>query len=188
MTTTGDAMRHDMEGQHRAGRKAGCGDCPIATSRRAFLRDIGVATAAALAVVALERPTAAFAESIGEIAPLRSRLPELSYAIPGSNTVSVDVDNDVILARWENRLYAFSLKCPHKGARLEWRASEERVFCPKHKARFLAEGTHVSGRGSRDLDRYGVRRDGSGVVVNLGRVYRRDTDPTEWSSAVVTLV
>jgi nitrite reductase/ring-hydroxylating ferredoxin subunit len=187
MTTTGDAMRRDTENPHHADDNSACGDCPMVHSRRAFLRDIGVATAAALAAVALKGPTAAFAESVGEIAPLRANSREVSYAIPRANRVSVDVNNDVILARWENQLYAFSLKCPHKGERLEWRASEERVFCPKHKARFLAEGTHVSGRGKRDLDRHGLRRAGGAVVVDLGQVYRQDTDAAEWSAAVVTL-
>jgi len=187
MTTTGDAMRRETEDPHPADNSNACGDCPIVHSRRAFLRDIGVATAAALAAVALKRPTAAFAASVGEIAPLRASAREVSYTIPNANRVSVDVNNDVILARWEGRLYAFSLKCPHKGERLEWRASEERVYCPKHKARFLAEGTHVSGRGKRDLDRHGLRREGSAVVVDLGRVYRQDTERAEWSAAVVTL-
>ena len=164
-----------------------CGDCPVANSRRVFLRDLGMTVAAAVAAIALSRPTLAFAESIGEIEPMRSSLAERTYAIPRTDGVSVDISNDVILARWENRVYAFSLKCPHKGARLEWRAAEQRVFCPKHKARFLASGTHVSGRGKRDLDRYEVRQTEMGIVVNLGRLYREDKSRAEWEAAVVAL-
>lgn len=164
-----------------------CGDCPIVNGRRAFLRDIAVTAVAALGGIALTRPTLAFAETVEAIAPVRSRLLERSYVMPTGDSVSVDVANDVILARWENRVYAFSLKCPHKGARLEWRASERRVFCPKHKARFLGDGSHVSGRGKRDLDRYEVRAQGNRVVVNLGRLYRQDSHPAEWRSAVVSL-
>ena len=164
-----------------------CGECPIATSRRAFLRDIGIATAAAVAAVAFNRPALAYAETVAEIEPVGSGLMERNYAIPRGDGVSVDVRSEVILARWEDRVYAFSLKCPHKGARLEWRASEQRVFCPKHKARFLADGSHVSGRGKRDLDRYEVRRQGSGIAVNLDRVYRQDTDAAEWAAAVVVV-
>lgn len=167
--------------------KEPCPDCPIAGSRRAFLRDVGLAAAAAVAAVALSRPGASFAADVGEINALPATLPERSYAIPTADSVSVDTENDVILARWENRLYAFSLKCPHKGARLEWRDSEQRIFCPKHKARFLAGGSHVSGRGSRDLDRYAVRHEVSGVVVDLGRVYRADANPAAWAAAVVAL-
>lgn len=175
--TTGDPVLRDDS----------CGECPIATSRRAFLRDVGVTAAAAVAAVAFNRPALAFAESVAEIEPIGSRLMERSYAIPRSDGVSVDVRSEVILARWENRVYAFSLKCPHKGAKLEWRASEQRVFCPRHKARFLADGSHVSGRGKRDLDRYQVRRQGSSVAVNLDRMYRQDKDAAAWAAAVVAL-
>ena len=180
-------MRNDEKTRDRVGADESCSDCPAAGGRRAFLRDVGLAAAAALAAVAFRQPGAAFAAGIGEITSLPAKLPERSYPIPVVDSVSVDVENEVILARWENRLYAFSLKCPHKGARLEWRNAEQRIFCPKHKARFLGEGSHVSGRGSRDLDRYAVRRGASGAVVDLGRVLRSDTDPAEWAAAVLAL-
>jgi nitrite reductase/ring-hydroxylating ferredoxin subunit len=101
--------------------------------------------------------------------------------------VNVDEENDVIIARSEGRVHAFSLKCPHKGARLQWRENEGKIFCPKHKARFLANGDHVSGRGSRDLDRYGVRLERGELVVDLDNIYREDRSPSEWQAAFVTL-
>lgn len=167
-----------------------CDNCPITTSRRAFLRDAATAAAAAIAAVTLGRPAWALAQSVAEIQPTASTavgVRELAYALPPADSVRVDVANEVILARWKNRVFAFSLKCPHKGAPLEWRASEQRVFCPKHKARFTADGSHVSGRGSRDLDRHGIRQDANGIVVSLDRIYRRDRHPDEWSRAVVSL-
>lgn len=187
MTMIGDAMPYDDAKRDGETASESCGECVIAQSRRAFLRDTGLAAAAALAAIALTRPTVAFAENVREVAALPSALPERSYPIPADDSVSVDVANGVIIARWENRLYAFSLKCPHKGARLEWRAAEQRIFCPKHKARFGVEGSHLSGRSSRDLDRYALRRDGGGVVVDLGRVHRADKNPVEWDAAVVAL-
>jgi len=45
---------------------------------------------------------------------------ERSYALPSADGVSIDQDNDVILARFENRVYAFSLACPHQNAALRW--------------------------------------------------------------------
>jgi nitrite reductase/ring-hydroxylating ferredoxin subunit len=167
-----------------------CEGCPVATSRRTFLRDAALAAAAAIAAVSIGKPAAAFAETVSEIGPTsasNARLPERAYAIPPADSVSVDVGNDVMLARWQNRVYAFSLTCPHKGAQLEWRIAEQRVYCPKHKARFLSDGSHVSGRGSRDLDRYGIRRGAEGIVVDLRRAYRADTDNAAWSRAVVSL-
>ena len=164
-----------------------CEECPVATSRRAFLRDAAAAAAAALAAVSLATPGMAFAQAVTEIEPTTTRRLERTYPIPEADSVSVDVSNDVILARWEDRVYAFSIKCPHKGARLEWRESEQRVFCPRHEARFLADGSHFSGRESRDLDRYGIRRSANDVVVDMGALYRRDSDGEAWAQAVVSL-
>ena len=166
-----------------------CDGCPVATGRRAFLRDAGIAAAAAIAAITIGRPALAFAQSVTEIAPIAGSTGpmERAYTIPSTDSVAVDVPNEVILARWEGHMYAFSLKCPHKGARLEWRNDEERVYCPKHKARFTAAGSHVSGRGSRDLDRYAIRRGGTGIVVDFGQVYRSDTDRDAWNRAVVSV-
>ena len=164
-----------------------CEQCPVATSRRAFLRDAAGVAVAAIAAVSIVKPGIAFAQAVAEIEPASARRLERNYAIPPADTVSVDVSNDVILARWEDRVYAFSIKCPHKGARLEWRQSEQRVFCPRHEARFMADGSHFSGRESRDLDRYGIRRTANEVVVDIGALYRRDSDPEAWTQAVVSL-
>ena len=165
-----------------------CNDCPAAAlSRRAFLRDLGVAAGAAIAATAIMAPGAAFAQTVAEIAPLARRKVELSYAFPRGDGVLVDDANNVMLARWQGRAYAFSIRCPHKGARLEWRGNEGRVFCPKHKARFAPDGAHVSGRGSRALDRYALRRSGAQLIVDTSRVLRADRDAAEWSRATVIL-
>lgn len=178
MTKSADGHRHDAPA---------CDGCPIVHDRRAFLRDAAAAAAAAIAAVSILTPARAFAEAVREIAPASARLLERTYAIPAVDGVSIDLANAVLIARWENRLYAFSMKCPHKGARLEWRGTEERVYCPRHKARFLADGSHVSGRGRRDLDRYAIRRTGTGLVVDLGQAFRQDREPEAWQRARLSL-
>jgi nitrite reductase/ring-hydroxylating ferredoxin subunit len=168
-----------------------CEQCPVVTSRRAFLRDAAAVAAAAVAAVSIARPGMAFAQTVAEIEPKgtpASALPERSYAIPSANSVSVDPTNEVILARWEDRVYAFSIKCPHKGALLEWRESEERVYCPRHEARFLGDGSHFSGRSTRDLDRYGIRRVANDIVVDLGALCRRDMTPTRGLAVVAPVI
>jgi cytochrome b6-f complex iron-sulfur subunit len=163
-----------------------CYDCPVATaSRRAFLRDVGLAAVAALAVAGL--PAAALAESVIETSPRGEGGRRRLYSIPGGDSIAVDTANDVIIARWQNRVYAFSLKCPHRGARLEWRANEERFFCPKHKARFRPDGAHDSGRASRDLDRFAITREGASVAVDLDTILRADGDTAAWKSAVIAI-
>lgn len=161
-----------------------CGACAIAAAnRRIFLRDAALAVAGAMAMSA--RARVAFAERVTAATASVSRGLLRTYAMPEEGTVSVDAGNDVILARWENRIYAFSLRCPHRGTKLEWRANDRNVFCPKHKARFLPNGTHVSGRRTRDLDRYGIRREGTSIVVDLSVLNRADQDLARWRSAVV---
>jgi nitrite reductase/ring-hydroxylating ferredoxin subunit len=140
-------------------------------------------------------PTLALADSVSEIAPSRSGGGgggggdrTRTYAVPAGNSISVDAGNDVILARWDNRVYAFSLRCPHRGTRLEWLDDERRVYCPKHKARFRPDGSHESGRRTRDLDRYSISRQGqSSIAVDLSALHRANEEPEAWESAVVVL-
>jgi len=158
--------------------------CFFFVDRRAFLR---AAALGVLGALAGEAALPELARAIGTTTPTRSRRAELRYVLPASDGVDVDESNEVILVRWQGRAYAFSAKCPHRGARLEWRPAESRVFCPKHKARFRADGAHDSGRQSRDLDRYDIRRDGSSLVIRLDVLRRADTDPAGWAAAVVAL-
>jgi nitrite reductase/ring-hydroxylating ferredoxin subunit len=168
--------------------KTACSDCPTAVAtRRAFIRDVAAMAAAALAVGVTASPAAALARVAVEIRPTRTRGLFRTYAIPPADSISVDAGNDLILARWQNRVYAFSLACPHRGTRLEWHPDEQRIFCPKHKARFTPDGAHDTGRQSRDLDRYPITRQGGSVAVDLGAVLRVDTDAKAWAAAVVAI-
>ena len=165
-----------------------CHECAVATaSRRAFLREVGAAAIAALTLTAIATPAAALAESVSELLPTGAAGRRRIYDIPKGDSIAVDEANDVIVARWQDRVYAFSLKCPHRGSRLEWRGDEQRIYCPKHKARFQQDGLHASGRVSRDLDRYAVTRDGATLVVDLDVVLRSDRDAVTWRGAVVMI-
>jgi len=171
-----------MSARHEHSREGG--SCFFFADRRAFVRAAALGVLGALAgEVALPE----IARSLGTAAGTRVGRSELRYALPSGDVVQVDEGNDLILVRWQGRAYAFSAKCPHRGSRLEWRASESRVFCPKHKARFRADGAHDSGRSSRDLDRYDIRREGSSLVIRLDVLRRADTDPAGWAAAVVAL-
>lgn len=163
-----------------------CGDCPIATDRRRFLRDAGLTVIATLVASGLN-PSSLLAGMIAETRPVRSSGSLRSYSVPATDAVLIDVDNDVIIARSRGRIYAFSRRCPHKGTRLEWREDESRIFCPKHKARFDAAGTHVSGRHTRNLNRYALRVQGREIIVDTETMYRQDLDAKAWASAVVVV-
>ena len=163
-----------------------CESCPIATDRRLFLRRMALVVAGAFATSSVS-PGAAFATGARFIAPLARRGTQRRYAVPRTDGVSVDGENEVILARWQGHVYAFSLRCPHRGTTLVWHADESRVFCPKHKARFRPDGAHDSGRNTRSLDRFALHLEGGVVVVELDVLYRIDDDPSAWNGAVVAV-
>lgn len=174
------------EGMRKSGsaHDVSCAKCPLAMDRRTFLHGAALAVAATLAAVGAA-PGAAFAANVRAIAPSSGAGRQRAYRLPTADGVSVDDANDVIIARWQERVYAFSLRCPHRGTRLEWHGDESRIFCPKHKARFRPDGSHDSGRSTRDLDRYEVQRRGEELIVMLDALRRVDEDPAGWSAAMV---
>jgi len=158
----------------------------MATDRRVFLRHLAFAVVGTLAATGVT-PNAAFASSARYIAATGRRGTQRRYELPRTDGVSIDSSNEVILARWEGHVYAFSLRCPHRGTTLVWHADESRVFCPKHKARFRPDGAHDSGRNTRSLDRHGLHPEGGSVVVDLDVLYRIDDDPAGWNAAMISV-
>jgi len=45
----------------------------------------------------------------------------------------------------------------------------------------------MSGRATRSMDRFAVRRDGEQVIVDLDQLFRSDRQKAEWESAAITL-
>jgi Rieske Fe-S protein len=136
--------------------------------------------AAALAIPA----RAAVALPIGVVAGRRSLATGgVSYPLPTADGVLIDKPNEVILARHQGSVYAFALSCPHQNTALRWLAEEGRFQCPKHKSRYQPDGTFISGRATRNMDRLPIRRDGAMVVVDVDHVFESDKDQAAWSAA-----
>ncbi len=112
---------------------------------------------------------------------------ERSYPIPATDGASIDEQNDVIIVRHANSLYAFSLACPHQNTALRWYPQNQIFQCPRHHSRYQADGTFISGRATRNMDRFVIRREGNNLVVDLSRLYRSDTQRAEWDSAAIAL-
>lgn len=112
---------------------------------------------------------------------------EHNYPVPTADGVQIDRDNQVILVRYQNHVYAFNLSCPHQHTALRWRDEDQQFQCPKHHSKYQPDGTFISGRATRSMDRYGVRKDGDAVVVDLDVLYHDDKDHTGWTAAVVDL-
>lgn len=154
------------------------------SSRRTFLAR---STSCAVVTFALGFPARVvvslpmtFAEGIGEG-------PERAYPVPAADGVQIDRDRQVILVRFQSRVYAFSLACPHEHAAVKWVEKDRRFQCTKHDSRYQADGVHTSGRATRNLDRFPIRLEAANVVVSLDKVFRSDQDPVEWAAASVAI-
>lgn len=161
-----------------------CGGCEQ-PGRRDFLRSAAAlfATMAALGAT----PSAAEAMAVQVGSALRVRGSRVSYPIPAADGATIDKDQQVILVRFEGVVYAFNLSCPHQNTALKWQADEQRFQCPKHKSRYQPDGTFISGRATRGMDRLAIQREGETVVVNVDVLYEQDKDPAGWAAAKLTL-
>lgn len=152
-----------------------CADCPLPglIDRREFVELAMIAFVGAL--------------SVGFGRAIWSRDTEHAYAIPATDSTLIDKDNQVILVRFEQKAYAFNLSCPHQNTALHWLQDEGRFQCPKHKSRYQPDGVFISGRATRNMDRFAVRRDGGDIVVDVDKLYRSDQTVADWAAAVVAL-
>jgi nitrite reductase/ring-hydroxylating ferredoxin subunit len=170
-------------------REDGCSTCAVAEAieRREFLRDAARRALAAIGAVAL-LPENAAAVSFHFITGSGSRTAK-SYAIPATDGVSIDKTESVIIARFRDRVYAFSLACPHQNTALRWEARNNRFQCPKHKSRYQPDGLFIEGRATRGMDRFAVAHGGQAVEiqVNLDALYRQDQHAAQWEAAFVQL-
>ena len=162
-----------------------CAEECTRTSRRGFLGQIS--SAAIAAALASE-----LAGSDADALPI-SELPgagaeaERTYPLPAADGVTIDRDAQVILVRHQNRVYAFSLACPHENTALRWRQEDTRFQCPRHQSKYQPDGTFISGRATRNMDRLGIRREGDQVAIDLSRMFKSDTDAAGWAAAVIKL-
>jgi Rieske Fe-S protein len=162
-----------------------CEACEASASRRDFLREAAslAACAAALGVF----PNRLWGLPVEIAGAVRSAVGEAIYPIPQQDGTTIDRDHEAILVRYQDRVYVFGLSCPHQRTPLRWEAEEHRFRCPKHKSTFEPNGDFVSGRATRNLDRYPVRRDGNTVIADLSTLLQEDRDRERWGQAVVQL-
>ena len=162
-----------------------CEGCAL-VARRDFFREAGAAAVSILIALGAT-PARAAAAPIEYISALGGGTDEKSYAIPASDGVQIDKDNATMVTRWQGKVYIFSLACPHQNTMLHWSEKDSEFQCPKHHSRFQADGTYVphSGRATRGLDRFAVRKDGNNVVANLDSLWQQDEDEAEWNAAFI---
>ena len=164
--------------------KDDCESCPL-TDRRTFLRKGAVTALALLAVPSIAAALERSGMVLVPVNPRSVRGPIRTYAIPAADGVQIDRDADVILVRWENSLYAFDLSCPHQSTALRWDDTSKHFRCPKHHSEYEPTGTFIRGRATRGMDRLGISREGSEIVIDAEKRFEQDRDPSGWDAAVV---
>lgn len=159
-------------------------DCETGTGRRAFLRDGLMAVAALTAIAGGAAPLHALTRRYATGLRLSDTI---TYPLPTADGATIDAPNKVILVRFEGKVHAFSLECPHRKETLEWQGNNGRFYCPKHKSTFKPEGTFIQGKAERNLDRFTVRLEESTVVVDTAQMIRSDREADAWASAGVSV-
>jgi Rieske Fe-S protein len=164
-----------------------CDGCAL-VARRDFLRDATVMAAAALVGLGAT-PALAAAAPIDFVSPIGGERQEKTYPIPAADGTQIDKGNDAIITRWQDKVYAFALACPHQNTALKWSAKNNQFECPKHHSRFTPDGIYIkdSGRATRGLDRLAIRKDGNTVIVDLDKAFQEDESEAAWRAAFVTV-
>ncbi len=155
------------------------GACVGCSARRMFLQRAVTATAA-LAGLSLLGP----ARALSALEPRRARGP-VKYALPAADGVSIDTANEIILCRNAGEVYAFALSCPHQNTALKVMPKNAGFQCPRHKSKYHPNGTFVSGRATRNMDRLQITRDGATIAVDPDIAFESDTEPAKWAAAVI---
>jgi nitrite reductase/ring-hydroxylating ferredoxin subunit len=176
-----NAARVERERSH-----AGCSGCDGATSRRRALGQMSTAALAAMIGVELW-PGSAGAVPVTEGSGAPAGPANTSYPVPPADGVTIDRDNQVILVRFQQHAYAFNLACPHENTALRWKDREGVFQCPRHESRYKPDGTFISGRATRNMDRLPIRKDGDRLVVDLDHLLRSDQQPQDWAAATTAV-
>ena len=144
-----------------------CTGCP---SRRDFFQIVAALGFAALPVL--------FVEGVGATS-------EQKYPFPAADGVTIDRKQQVIIVRFQGHVYGFNLSCPHENTALKWLPKDGRFQCPKHESKYQPNGTFMTGRATRNMDRLSIRRDGNDLYVDLSHIIKSDTDPAAWNAATI---
>ena len=163
-----------------------CASCEGAgvSSRRTFLQRATCFTISAAALGSSATDDDALAVTIAGGAPTGS---DRRFPVPAGDGVTIDKVSQVIVVRYEAHLYAFNLACPHQNQMLRWLPKESRFQCPKHESKYQPNGTFMNGRATRNMDRLAVRLDGAALVVDVGKMFQSDQDPSGWALATVAV-
>ena len=124
---------------------------------------------------------------LGVTTPIATQGNERRYAIPSGDGVTIDQSSAVMLTRYQGQVFALAMACPHQSAAVRWLPAEQRFRCSKHDSKYQPTGTYTSGRATRNLDRFPIRRDGDQAIVDITKVFKSDQDLSGWTNAAIAV-
>ena len=166
---------------------AACGVCSEDQSRRRFLSVAAGGLLGIVGLLGLSNDVFALPVFTMSADPVAANADEKRYQIPPGDSVNVDHAESLIVVRLQNHIYVFNLACPHQRTAVEWLAASNRFQCPKHGSKYTPQGVYMSGRATRNLDRFPITREGNQIVVDLDHMIQSDKDPARWAAATVTV-
>jgi len=163
-----------------------CGARASREDRRAFLaRAAGAVAGAVMGISAAGDRVGALPMMFGS--PLERAGEELTYPVPAADGATIDRDNGVIIVRFQAKVFAFNLSCPHENAAVRWKSALGRFECSRHDSVYTRAGVYASGRATRNMDRFPVRRSGGSIVVDVSRLIQSDREKAAWDAAVIAV-
>jgi nitrite reductase/ring-hydroxylating ferredoxin subunit len=88
--------------------------------------------------------------------------------VGGFSIVDSSAGKIIVIHESDTKFAAFTAKCTHKGALVEYDAEKKQIHCPKHGSRFDQEtGAVVKGPAENPLPSYPARQNAADVVVKV---------------------
>ena len=163
-----------------------CAECAL-VDRRTFLAQTALAGVAAFLAGCSAGSGPTGPSFNGPLVVSPAQYPSLN-AVGGIARVDTPDGYPIAVVHMGAQQYAaFSLVCPHQRTALRWNQGDGQFQCPKHHSKYRPDGTFVSGRATRGMDRFSVTRSGDEIVVDLDAMHKEDKDPAGWAAAVVHL-
>ena len=163
-----------------------CGRCAGTNDRRDFLKRATLLVAGAVAGLGASSSAAsALPIAFGEPTAVSGN--DLTYPVPAADGATIDRDNGVIVVRFQNQACAFNLSCPHENAAVRWKAALGRFECSRHDSVYSPAGVYTSGRATRNMDRFPIKKNGGSLLVDVSRLIQSDKEKAAWDAAVVAV-
>jgi Rieske Fe-S protein len=110
----------------------------------------------------------------------------MTYDIPEDGVAVIYKEDNIVMSRIGNTIYANTNVCNHLGCTLNYNAKDSRLDCPCHGSQYELSGKKIKGPASRSLDRYvPVITEDKKIKIDFSIVYKEGEEG--YDSAIAQL-